>query len=199
MSIIHVRYNCTREINKFELSVRIFANMKTKRIQLGVLSYLLYFATCQYCNVLTTFQCRLFWSNSYINNNSSIIISHLDIQHGNTCAELEFPSPISSVIKRCHICKSASTTVSKSLRETFFECFKTQRAVIIPYILEKLASPRIMYREALFPRYSSNVKNPLVSLVEGRECTGIKGGDELERELLEGGDEMEGEMRWRGR
>ncbi|KAL1242757.1 ABC transporter G family member [Trichinella spiralis] len=50
-------------------------------------------------------------------NNSSIIISHLDIQHGNTCAELEFPSPISSVIKRCHICKSASTTVSK--REAF--------------------------------------------------------------------------------
>ncbi|KRZ61729.1 hypothetical protein T02_895 [Trichinella nativa] len=47
-----------------------------------------------------------------------------------TFAELEFLSPISSVIKRCQICKSASTTVSK--RETFFECFKTQRAVIIP-------------------------------------------------------------------
>ncbi|KRX75117.1 hypothetical protein T06_10705 [Trichinella sp. T6] len=82
-----------------------------------------------------------------------------------TFAELEFLSPISSVIKRyakvhllqfqnekrslnaskrsgqlsfpkyvsafadeniCQICKSASTTVSK--RETFFECFKTQRA-----------------------------------------------------------------------
>ncbi|KRX48429.1 hypothetical protein T05_7324 [Trichinella murrelli] len=30
-----------------------------------------------------------------------------------TFAELEFLSPISSVIKRCQICKSASTTVSK--------------------------------------------------------------------------------------
>ncbi|KAL1245112.1 Nuclease SbcCD subunit [Trichinella spiralis] len=48
-------------------------------------------------------------------NNSSIIISHLDIRHGNTCAELEFPSPISSVIKRCQICKSASTAVSKKV------------------------------------------------------------------------------------
>ncbi|KRX21730.1 hypothetical protein T07_10934 [Trichinella nelsoni] len=57
-------------------------------------------------------QCRLVWSNSYINNNSSIIIRHLDIRHGNTCAELEFLSPISSVIKRYQICKSASPTVS---------------------------------------------------------------------------------------
>ncbi|KRX13194.1 hypothetical protein T07_14913 [Trichinella nelsoni] len=45
-------------------------------------------------------------------NNSSIIIRHLDIRHGNTCAELEFLSPISSVIKRYQICKSASPTVS---------------------------------------------------------------------------------------
>ncbi|XP_003379475.1 conserved hypothetical protein [Trichinella spiralis] len=173
MSIIHVRYNCTREINKFELSVRIFANMKTKRIQLGVLSYLLYFATCQYCNVLTTFQCRLFWSNSYINNNSSIIISHLDIRHGNTCAELEFPSPISSVIKRCQICKSASTAVSKKVicyiqivyEKRSLNVSKRSGQLSFPTyvsILEKLASPR-------FTRYSSNVKNPLVSLVEGRE------------------------------
>ncbi|KRX69743.1 hypothetical protein T06_2409, partial [Trichinella sp. T6] len=33
-------------------------------------------------------------------NNSSIIIRHLDIRHGSTFAELEFLSPISSVIKR---------------------------------------------------------------------------------------------------
>ncbi|KRY34792.1 hypothetical protein T01_2372 [Trichinella spiralis] len=85
-------------------------------------------------------------------NNSSIIISHLDIRHGNTCAELEFPSPISSMsdMQKCIYCsfKKGHLLYSNSLRETFFECFKTQRAVIIPY----------------FTRYSSNVKNPLVSL-----------------------------------
>ncbi|KAL1245598.1 Ribosomal RNA small subunit methyltransferase [Trichinella spiralis] len=63
------------------------------------------------------FKLFLLCGNQYMlaYNNSSIIIRHLDIQHGNTCAELEFPSPISSVIKRCQICKSASTAVSKKV------------------------------------------------------------------------------------
>ncbi|KRZ90873.1 hypothetical protein T08_2451 [Trichinella sp. T8] len=43
-------------------------------------------------SVSEVFQCR--------SNNSSIIIRHLDIRHSSTFAELEFLSPISSVIKR---------------------------------------------------------------------------------------------------
>ncbi|XP_003379557.1 conserved hypothetical protein, partial [Trichinella spiralis] len=100
--------------------------------------------------------CRLFWSNSYINNNSSIIIRHLDIQHGNTCAELEFPSPISSMsdMQKCIYCsfkkvicyiqivyEKRSLNVSKRSEQLSFPTYVS--------ILEKLASPR-------FARYSSN-------------------------------------------
>ncbi|XP_003379559.1 hypothetical protein Tsp_03216 [Trichinella spiralis] len=150
------------------------------------------------CFESTDFQCRLFWSNSYINNNSSIIISHLDIRHGNTCAELEFPSPISSVIKRCQICKSASTAVSKKVicyiqivyEKRSLNVSKRSEQLSFPTyvsILEKLASPRV--------NCFAMGENPFRIIRNGgkrRECTGINGGDELEREMSWRGDELEG-------
>ncbi|KRZ90853.1 hypothetical protein T08_11818 [Trichinella sp. T8] len=69
-------------------------------------------------------------------NNSPIIIRHLDIRHGNTCAELEFLSPISSVIKRCQICKSASTTVSKK-----DICYYEKRSLNVSKRSEQLSFP----------------------------------------------------------
>ncbi|KRZ90815.1 hypothetical protein T08_778, partial [Trichinella sp. T8] len=111
-------------------------------------------------------------------NNSPIIIRHLDIRHGNTCAELEFLSPISSVIKRCQICKSASTTVSKKVI-----CYYEKRSLNVSKRSEQLSFPTYVsafadenifcdfkentittdntLRSFQFTRYSSNVKNPV--------------------------------------